>query len=423
MNLTKIFGYFGFVRPYNFNRAILVLLSVFFVFLTICLAAFLFAEGTLGYKFNVSFIIYLLVLFALSIATVRFPRISLVILFVGVLEFSLATISEIGYRHNYLVDSLLPNNWGDFNKGKFKYHPLLAGVPVKGYHYRSLEGEDYSHNSIGLRGPELEISPGDTLINVYGGSTTYDIAVGDGQTWPEQLDGLLGDGFVVANHGMDGYSTAEHVIQTAFYRNKINYPVTCAVYYIGWNDIHSAHIPNLDAGYANYHMILQFDSLEVRSTSGGALSPLLLIGWRLLGTVFDTVPKPTEIDIDPKKGTDKRLEEIFKRNVENLIALNSVDGTIPVFIGQVLNRAQLVSDTANEWLPLTKEKDTWPLQEHFNQILEEIAHHRNVPYISVDINDFNDADFYDPGHFSPSGSEKFARLILEGIKTNCRQPQ
>ncbi|MBO0335164.1 hypothetical protein J0X12_16195 [Sneathiella sp. CAU 1612] len=423
MNSTKILAYFGFVRPYNFNRAILVLLSAFFVFLTICLAAFLLAEGTLGYKFNVSFIIYLLVLFVLSIAMVRFPGVSLIILFVGVLEFSLATISEIGYRKNYLANSLFPNNWGDFNKGRFKYHPLLAGVPVKGYHYKTREGQEYSHNSHGLRGPELEFSPGDTLISVYGGSTTYDLTVGDGKTWPELLDGLLGNGFVVANHGMDGYSTAEHVIQTAFYRNKLNYPVTCAVYYIGWNDIHSAHLPNLDDGYANYHMIFQVDALEVRSTSGAAFSPLILIGSRLLGTVIDTVPQPAEIKIGPQRGSDQKLEEIFKRNVESLIALNSVDGTIPIFIGQILNRSQLVSDKTNEWMALTMEKDVWPLQEHFNNILEGIARHRNVPYISVDVNEFNDADFSDIGHFSPSGSEKFARLILEDVKSSCRPHQ
>ena len=59
---------------------------------------------------------------------------------------------------------------------------------------------------------------------------------------------------------MPGYTTVEHLIQTAFYQDKFGKPPRCAIYYVGWNDLRNAHIPDLDPGYADFHLPSQIDS-------------------------------------------------------------------------------------------------------------------------------------------------------------------
>ena len=48
---------------------------------------------------------------------------------------------------------------------------------------------------------------------------------------PERLDeALRGDRLVVVNHGVPGYTTAEHLLQTAFYPEKFAKAASCAVF-------------------------------------------------------------------------------------------------------------------------------------------------------------------------------------------------
>ncbi len=112
-----------------------------------------------------------------------------------------------------------------------------------------------SHTSEGTRGrdPAPHALDGRSVVATFGGSTTYDIGNGEGDTWSERLGEALGPQRVfVVNHGVPGYSTAEHLIQTAFYQTKFGKPPHCAIYYVGWNDLRNAHIPNLDPGYADF---------------------------------------------------------------------------------------------------------------------------------------------------------------------------
>ena len=102
----------------------------------------------------------------------------------------------------------------------------------------------------------------DRLIFVYGGSTTYDTSVSQGHTWVERLNAKLGPPYELFNLGVPGYSTAEHVIQTAFYSDIDGVYPSCAVYYIGWNDIRNANLANLDRAYANFHLLSHWEIRE-----------------------------------------------------------------------------------------------------------------------------------------------------------------
>lgn len=64
-----------------------------------------------------------------------------------------------------------------------------------------------SVNSLGLRGPERAARKpkGVLRIAVVGGSNTYGPAVNDDETYPAQLERLLGKGYEVWNAGVNGY--------------------------------------------------------------------------------------------------------------------------------------------------------------------------------------------------------------------------
>src|SRR6516225_8529828 len=76
-----------------------------------------------------------------------------------------------------------------------------------------------SINDFGFRGPTprtLEKPPGVIRVIVQGGSTTEDVFVEDGRTWPEQLQAKLNarlgtDRIEVINMGTSGY-TAENCV-------------------------------------------------------------------------------------------------------------------------------------------------------------------------------------------------------------------
>ncbi len=326
MSSIDLLSYVGLRRPYDFSKALPFLLDVFFILVTFCMGFTYFLTGDLDPKSpGFWFVCYLLLLFSLSIALLKFPRVSVALLMLGSVEFCLAAVTHIGFVAGVVANDLFPED-KIFVGSPFRYHPLLMGVPRE--NYRSPFGLDVRHNSNGLRGPEIRISADTFLINVYGGSTTYDIGVANGFTWPEQLEKRLGGVYAVANRGVDGYSTAEHIIQTAFYDDILGVPPKCSVYYIGWNDVSGAHIPNLDSGYADFHFLVQTDAITVRAVPLFPFSPTYRIIARFLSSFLDTIPyAPPYRTLRPGEGSDPRLEAIFLKNVRTLIALNASRGT------------------------------------------------------------------------------------------------
>ena len=58
----------------------------------------------------------------------------------------------------------------------------------------SPDGDDIHHNALGQRGRERtpQSLDGKTTIALFGGSTTYDVGAGDGETWGDRLEAMLG---------------------------------------------------------------------------------------------------------------------------------------------------------------------------------------------------------------------------------------
>lgn len=406
-----LLDHFGLVRPFHFERTLLAALAVAVLLAMAIMAWMLWKIGGLfpGTQ-RTHYFYYLLGLVAAALVVLRWPKLALVMLMWATIDLGLG-----------IATPLLPQNVSD--PIRFGWHPLLQAVPLPSLDLVSAGGVKVHHTSQGTRGhePTAQELAERTVVAVYGGSSTYDVGVNEGETWPDRLQQALGDRFLVINHGVPGYSTVEHVVQTAFYQDKFGKAPRCAIYYVGWNDIRNAHIAGLDPAYADFHLPSQVDTLRVRRFGGSQVtfSPLLTMLARLVSALVDTVQYSWTLGGTIQPGSDPALEADFERNLRAISAINRQRGVRTLWVGQLLNRARLQGDGQYGWLPYVRDKDVWPLQQRFNDILAQTALAIGDPLVPVPIEAFGPADFSDEGHFSTQGSAKFAGYVVPFAARAC----
>ena len=368
------------------------------------------------------YFLYLAALLALALSVARWPRLSGALLVLACVEFAWGLGSWALTPPG--SPSLLPPVSAE--PARFQWHPLLQAVPVSGLAFTSTTGLAIRHSSQGTRGrdPDPARLADGKVVATFGGSATYDIGNGEGDTWPERLDeALRGDGLIVVNHGVPGYTTAEHVLQTAFYPDKFGKAPRCALYFVGWNDLRNAHIPDLDAGYADFHMSSQVDSLKVRRVGGSnvTISPLLTVLARLVSAEVDTVRYAKDpYALPPVAGPDAAAATIFERNVRSISALNRARGTSTIWVGQVVNPERLKGEGLYGWLPRVRDRDLPQLLRESNALLERTARALGDAYVALPDDAFDPADFVDQGHFSAAGARRFAALLAPAVREACR---
>jgi len=260
-------------------------------------------------------------------------------------------------------------------------------------------------------------------VATVGGSSTYDIGAGEGDTWSDRLNDALGrDHYYVINHGVPGYTTVENLVQTALYQTKFGRPPRCALYYVGYNDLRNAFIPHLDPGFADYHLPSQVDSLRVRRVGGSnvTFSPLLTELARLVSAEVDTVRYSADPHGAPGRGDDAALTSLFERNLRAISAINRERGVATVWIDQLVNRAALTGEGSYGWIPLVRDRDIWPMLQRFNAVLAEVASSHGDVHVAPEMARFEPADFVDTVHFSARGSRKFAEMVVPAVRDACR---
>lgn len=434
---TTLWTFYGLKKPFNFTVAIPFVLNICALAVVLITCAFLFLDkglnvGTLRFYFFA----YIVCLLSFAAAVSKASKLSYAILGWCIIELSLALFSGDLRPDNAVVQH-------DPFEYAFIYHPLLQLVPRPNWKYKnrvdltgmedeladaraagmnvdSLQGKEFYfvHNSLGLRGAELtqaDLARG--LIFVYGGSTTYDIGVTQGDTWVEQLQTDLNNKYTVLNFGVVGHSTEEHLIYTAFYQDILPKRPSCAVYYEGWNDVINSHLDHLDSAYADYHLL----TMAVRrpGLEFGRYSPLFLLASELVAGRFDTVPQiPKVLGRPPVAGSDNRLEAIYVEHIKTIAAINRSRGIKTIFIGQIFNKDW--PKGPNIWAPLVPKGDFPALIERFNSILSSTATSTSAKYIDAGIGNFNHDDFVDYAHFSASGAKKFAAAISHDVGDFCR---
>ncbi|SEP49218.1 GDSL-like Lipase/Acylhydrolase family [Rhodospirillales bacterium URHD0017] len=364
---------------------------------------------------------YLGALLLAGMAVAPWPRLAMVVLSLAALEIGFGIGGRVFERLGLSETSLLPaNEWADM---RFTWHPLLQAVPIPTPPEES--NPHMRHNSRKLRGQERtpESLAGKKVVALFGGSTTYDQGNGDGDSWPERLEALLGPSrHAVINHGMGGYASAEHVIQTAFYESAFGRRPDCAIYYMGWNDAHNAHIANLDPGYADFHLPGQVDGEEARRIGGQAysISPTLFYLTRLVVLAFDTVRPPTWPTGPMRSAPDPALEAIYARNIATISAINRQRGIRTIWVGQLLNVELLATKpSSSPWVQGVHSRDLWAMVERLNDAMRREAEKLGDVYIPVAIDTFGPGDFVDEGHFNAQGALKFATAIAPQVAEAC----
>ena len=415
----RLLRYLGLRRPRRLERAVPAVLAVLLGLIVLAYGLSLRLEGVLNLDSPRGVhLAYLLLLPAAVWLTLRWPRLSGALAILAFIEVSIGVGGRLAFGTPPLPDNATMVQ-------RFRWHILLQATPVPSLDLTTANDRRFSHSSQGTRGRELR-SPdivGKKLIAVFGGSSTYDIGVSDDETWTSRLEQALGPAeTVVINHGVPGYSTVEHLVQTAFYQPRFGRLPTCAVYYVGWNDIRNAHIRNLDPAYADFHLPSQVDSLRTRRLGGAhaSISPLLTVLGQTASALVDTVQYSWTLSGEIKSGSDPVLEAFYARNVRAISAINRERRIKTVWVPQLLNRERLAGDGMYGWLPYVRDRDVWPLQARFNAVLRETARGLDDPFVDAGIEAFGAADFIDEGHFSPAGAIKFAARLAPAIREACR---
>jgi hypothetical protein len=439
---TRFKDFYGLRSPFNFNVAIPFILNIVVFTVILCVALFwsfshLLSIGTARFYF----FCYIACLLLAGAALSKVRTLSYAILAWCTLELVLGFGSRTLSMHGHGT-SLFPRNVSTASdpwSTAFAYHPLLQFVPQPNWQYKdhldfgshaddaktagidvkSLQGReiDFAHNSLGLRGKEpTKDDLAKDLIFVYGGSTTYDIGLTQGETWVEDLQSDLKDKYTLLNLGVPAHSTVQHLIDTAFYQDIAKKTPACAVYYIGWNDIINAHIKSLDNAYADYYLLLAAQHKPAIALA--KYSPLLLFLNAMAVKRFDTLPlHPQTFGEQPVAGSDAHLEAIFVDHVKTIAAINQARSIKTIFIGQILNRNWPITP---HYVPLIKQGEFVPLMERFKSVLKSAVASMPAKYIDPGITNFAGNDFVDEGHFAASGARKFATLVSKEVGDYCR---
>ena len=440
---TRVKEFYGLRPPFNFCIAIPFLLSLGLLGVIFLICAFLFLRGGLNFgTARFYFFLYLTLLLVMGAVFSKASKLSYAILLWCSIELGLGLGSNIVSESRRHYPSLFPVNVPiDTSVDDTIYHPLLQSIPRPNYRYTnhldfrnmsdaakaagvdvaSLDGQEirFVHNSLGLRGEELTADDlAKDLIFVYGGSTTYDIGVTQGETWVEHLQSDLDNKYTFLNWGVLGTNTVEHLLETAFYQNIVGKKPVCAVYYVGWNDMDEAHIEHLDSGYADFHLLRQAERRDPLFLA--QFSPLLLLTNALAVRRFDSIPlRPELLRQSPVAGRDERLEAVFSEHIKTIAAINEARNIKTIFIGQIFNRSW-PTDAFETFLPLVRVEDIPLLIERFKSILKDAAALNGVKHIDPGIANFEGSDFVDAVHFAARGSRKFAALVSKQVGDYCQ---
>ena len=423
--------YFGLTRPFRFERFLILAISVAMLMVVGLGAIVLLGRdaaadgGSRGLTWGTPrgwYFVYLAALLGLALMLAPRWRIATGLLSLAAIEIGLGFGAAALYLANVIpAAGLFPEN---YNRPLFQWHPLLQAVPVPTSSHEARTARVLI-NSHGLRGPErtAEQLKDKTIIALFGGSTTLDFSNRDGESWGDLLQKSLGDSYAVVNHGAPGYTTAEHVIQTAFYESAFGTPPHCAVYYVGWNDLANAHVEKLDRGYANYHLPGQIDFLEARRLGPPffSISPVLKLLSRFVAIAFDTARPPGAPPGRVSSAPDPALDAIYARNIRTISAINRQRGISTLWIGQIMNPKTKSSLVMRGWIPFVPPQDTPNLFVHFNKILRREAANLRDTYVDVPLAAFSDRDFIDEGHFSPPGAANFMAHVLQSVMAACRR--
>jgi lysophospholipase L1-like esterase len=326
-----------------------------------------------------------------------------------IFELSSAVLLRFTFGFNHIRDCT-----------QYSFHPSLIATPTPGYHANSKYGPR-THNSTGQRNRELDDVWRQSRLRIaaVGGSTTYDIGVGDNDTWVYKFGKLLPPDIQIANFGIQGHSSAEHLTLTNLVLS--DYRPDVILYFMGWNDLRSSHTTDLAGDYP-YHQRSLYRSLLIDcpfsfTATGSVVKVLLnqLYPNSLLHAVDAKRTTKVSADIDP------HALAIYRRNIHLIAEATRAIGAEPIFVPQVPNEAAAVGSAPHWWTPTIPTEAFPSFIRAYNDVLIETAKTEGAIVVPEVLDQpWSSTDFMDFAHFNEAGTTKFAGTLYHVIADHLR---
>jgi lysophospholipase L1-like esterase len=303
----------------------------------------------------------------------------------------------------------------------YEPHPYLVAAPRPGAHVE-YKGVSYTHNSRGFRGAEFAQKSERLRVAAVGGSTTYGANVTDGREWPARLGELLGPRYEVLNFGILGHSTVEHINLVALVVPE--YRPDILVVHAGFNDLRNMHVRGLASDYSDYHaptLYASFNLCQTNPVQKFAAGKVLVWGLQRAGLYPDCASNrpPPRADASPE--AEERALNLYRRNLETLVAVAATQGLKPIFVPQILVRENVAGDRLRWWIPHVDDEQLVEYLARYNAVTEEVAA-RHQLYFAREVlqHPWAKQDFADASHLNADASQKFAD-ILRGVISNLKE--
>jgi hypothetical protein len=175
-------------------------------------------------------------------------------------------------------------------------------------------------------------------------------------------------------------------------------------------------------------MLEQFSNLDVEKRYRATLATLFLLKWGLVKAGQLDPPKDSLKDArgEVSSAFDERLVPIYARNIALLASASRTIGAEPVFVPQVLNEGFAIRDYTTQWVPLVPVAGIYAFNTRMSDVLRATARMAGARLIDAPaLVAWQPDDFFDHGHFTAKGSEKFARALYATLKgaQESRQPR
>ncbi|MDQ6653915.1 MAG: GDSL-type esterase/lipase family protein [Acidobacteriota bacterium] len=308
------------------------------------------------------------------------------------------------------------NDQSEYVRTLFEAHPYLIGAGKPNAHVTH-QGVTYTHNIQGFRGKDFPAKTTKLRVVTIGGSTTYGIGVNDDETWPAQLEHGLGEKYEVLNMGIPGHSTAEHINMLSLIVPQ--YSPDILVMNVGLNDLRNIHVKNLAPDYSDYHAPTFSSALGL--CSDGMLERFAcgkLVVWSLqrLWVFPRCILRRHPLEEDSSPQAEQVAMQVYRRNLETLIAIAKNKELKPILVPQVLVKERFQGGRLKWWIPFVEDDQLIGYLNQYNAVTEDVARHEGV-YFAAQIlqQPWTKDDFADPSHLSAGGNRKFASELQKII--------
>jgi lysophospholipase L1-like esterase len=311
----------------------------------------------------------------------------------------------------------------------FELHPYLAGRP-RGNVQVEWSGTVYTTTSLHTRWTGAPAGSTNSIrVALVGGSTTFGVGITDKASWPTRLQELLGVGYSVTNYGVPGYSTAEGIVQLALLVPEIHPDIV--VLYEGWNDIRNYHGVETGPDYYS-HGMSQYTTLKLASPHYENLLTKLQDISAICRLAVALSKKPVfQIGSGNAQGEqifgtpDPFIDRIYLRNLRTMKVLTRQMPAYALFVPQVLDLSRYQGKKGSQgWTPHIANDAMPDLLRRFNLIMNQVCGPTEsgcAVLKEVLAQKWEPEDFVDWGHFSASGSKKFAELVAARIRSDVKR--